>query len=144
MKNAEPQFTSCGSTPGRSADGIDAERRGQRRRRIERRAEHRLLLRHPRKLQPVALPFQFDERRPDAEANVNSFRPGAIAPSSASANVEPITGWPGELHFVRRTEDAQADVGAGRLGRLDERAFRELRFARHRLHLARRSAPRFP
>jgi hypothetical protein len=130
MKNGEPQLTSCGSTPGRRAEG-----RRQGRWRVQRRAKHRLLLGHPGELQSIALPFELDEGGTDAEAKCKFFSPARDDTIVGKGERRPDHGMSGKLHFVGRTEDAEAHVRAGGLRGLDEGALREFGLTGHRLHL---------
>jgi hypothetical protein len=88
------------------------------------------------------LPFQLDQRGTNPQAKRKFFAPRRNHPVVGQSECGADHGMPGELHLVIGSEDAQPHIGAGRFRRLDERALRELRFARHRLHFRRRQPGR--
>jgi hypothetical protein len=131
-KKLEPQLTSWAGARG--VERFDTDRRRQRLRILDGLAEGRLELRHPGEGQLPVLPFEIEVGRADAEAEGGVREPGLEHTGVREGECRADRRMAGKRRFRRAREDADAMIGAGGLGRKNERALGQVRLPCQRLH----------
>jgi hypothetical protein len=117
---------------------LEAEHRGHAVAGLDRRTELRRLLRHPGLDEVGAIPLEVHrcgtEAEPEDEAPLRRLDPALVGERER----RPDHGVAGERHLaLLGAEDPKADIGAGLLGREDERALREVHLAGDAGHVVR-------